>query len=154
MKIQKTILCLVLLCLAFAGSAEAKRHRVKQMQMYMMGVAISHLDSAVFITDMQLVDSITIEKKTKFLMDRQLYSMQLRDYLSGAYEGGPFVCTVYFGSSRKKMERRYLSLHKRYVQGSNMQTVLVDQSQFRFKPEEYVEQVILEGQAPKKKGKK
>ena len=153
MKITKIILCLGLLWMVCAGTAEAKKHRVKQKSLYMMGVAISHLDSAVFITDMMLVEGLTVEKKTKFLMDRQLYSLQLKSYLESAYEGGPFVPAVYFSTSKKKMERRYLSMHKRYMQGGEMQTVLVDQSQFRFKAEEYVEDSILEGAAPSKKNK-
>jgi hypothetical protein len=39
------------------------------------------------------------------------------------------------------MERRYLSLHKRYVQSKDFRMVLVDQSQFRFKSEKYIEEV-------------
>lgn len=120
-----------------------------------MGVAISFIDSAVFITDMHLVDSVTIDKKTKFMEDRQLYSLQLQRYLEAAYKSGPYVPSVYFGLKKKKMEKRYLSMHKRYVQSKEFRMVLVDVSQFRFKPEEYIEHTIYEGEAPKKKhGKK
>ena len=105
-----------------------------------IGVSFSLVDSMVFITDMQLVDSITIEKKTKFLVDRQLYSFQFQRYLEGAYKGGPYVPSVFFSPSRKKMERKYLSLHKRYVQSKDLRMILVDISQFRFKPEKYIEE--------------
>ncbi len=140
MKILKTILCLVLFCMAFACPAEAKKHRVKQTQLYMMGIAVSHIDSVVFITDMLPVDSVTIEKKTKFLMDRQLYSFQLQRYLEQTYECAPYVPAVFFSPKKKKMERRYLSLHKRYSEGRQYRVILVDQSQFRFKAEEYIAQ--------------
>ena len=105
----------------------------------MIGVGISLVDSMVFITDMQLVDSVTIEKKTKFLMDRQLYSFQLQHYLEAAYKSGPYVPCVFYSPKRKKMERQYLSLHKRYVQNKDLRMVLVDISQFRFKAADYVE---------------
>ena len=42
------------------------------------------------------------------------------------------------------MERRYLSLHKRYVNSKDLRMILVDQGQFRFKPEEYIEETIDE----------
>jgi hypothetical protein len=119
---------------------EAKPKKVVQKPVYMIGVGFSLVDSMVFITDMQLVDSITIEKKTKFLVDRQLYSFQFQRYLEGAYKGGPYVPSVFFSPSRKKMERKYLSLHKRYVQSKDMRMILVDISQFRFKSEKYIEE--------------
>ena len=137
--------------MAFASSVEAKKHRVKQKPLYMMGVAVSHLDSAVFITDMHLVKDLTVEKKTKFLMDRQLYSMQLRRYLEAEHHGGPYTTAVYFSPNRKKMERRYLSMHKHHVKEKQFHIVLVDQSQFRFKAEQYIEPTLYEGVAPDKK---
>lgn len=133
------VICLALLCAVAKQPLEAKQ-KVKQMPVFMVGVGISLVDSAVFITDMHLVDSVTIEKKTKFLMDRQLYSFQLRRYLEQTYEGGPYVPCVFFSPSRKKMERRYLSLHKRYVQSKELRMILVDQGQFRFKAEKYIKE--------------
>jgi actin-related protein len=120
----------------------------------MVGVGISLVDSMVFITDMQLVDSVTLEKKTNFLMDRQLYSFQLQRYLEQAYKRGPYIPSVFFSKSRKKMERRYLSLHKRYVESKELQMYLVDQGQFRFKAEEYIEQEELPVPSTKKKKSK
>ena len=140
MKLTKIILCLGLMCMAFAGTAEAKKHKVVKKDLYMIGVAVSHPDSAVFITDLQPVKGLMVEKKTKFLMDRQLYSIQLKRYLEEDYKGGPYVAAVYFSSKLKKMERRYLSLHKRYSKGRELRIVLVDQSRFRFKAEEYIPQ--------------
>ena len=137
--------------MALAQPVEAKR-KVVQKPVYMVGVAFSLVDSSVFITDMHLVDNVTLEKKTKFLMDRQLYSFQFQRYLEQAYKGGPYIPSVFFSPNRRKMERRYLSLHKRYVQSQELQMYLVDQGQFRFKAEEYVEQE--ETPAPSKNNKK
>lgn len=144
----------MLLCMVAAEHVEAKTLRVKQKPRYMVGVAISHVDSVVFITDMHLVDSVTIEKKTKFLADRQLYSSQLQRYLEAAYKGGPYVPCVYFSPKRKKMERRYLSLHKRYVQSKEFRMILVDQGQFRFKAEKYIEREVQPNPNQKSKKKK
>lgn len=138
MNLTKLIICCGLLSLFALQPVEAKK-KVVQKPVYMIGVGISLVDSMVFITDMQLVDSVTIEKKTKFLMDRQLYSFQLQHYLEAAYKSGPYVPCVFYSPKRKKMERQYLSLHKRYVQNKDLRMVLVDISQFRFKAAEYVE---------------
>ena len=135
-----TLQRLIILCVFAFQTLEAKPKKVVQKPVYMIGVSFSLVDSMVFITDMQLVDSITIEKKTKFLVDRQLYSFQFQRYLEGAYKGGPYVPSVFFSPSRKKMERKYLSLHKRYVQSKDMRMILVDISQFRFKSEKYIEE--------------
>lgn len=143
MKITKIILCLGLLCVAFAGPLEAKKFRVKQKPIYMVGVGTSLLDSMIFMTDMHLVDSISIQTKKNFLMDRQLYSFQLQQYLEAAYKGGPYITAIYFSPKRKKMERRYLSLHKRYVNSKELHLILVDQSQFRFKAEKYIEDAVI-----------
>ncbi len=139
-----TVKIMLFLCLFGMISVQtfgAKKHKVYQKPVYMIGVAMSLTDSVVFITDMHLVDSVTVEKKTKFLKDRQLYSFQLQRYLEATYKGGPYVPAVFFSPKRKTMERHYLSLHKRYVQSKEFRMVLVDQSQFRFKSEKYIEEI-------------
>lgn len=139
-----TVKIMLFLCLFSMISVQtfaARKHKVYQKPVYMIGVAMSLTDSVVFITDMHLVDSVTVEKKTKFLKDRQLYSFQLQRYLEATYKGGPYVPAVFFGPKRKTMERHYLSLHKRYVQSKEFRMVLVDQSQFRFKSEKYIEEI-------------
>lgn len=139
-----TVKIMLFLCLFGMISVQtfgAKKHKVYQKPVYMIGVAMSLTDSVVFITDMHLVDSVTVEKKTKFLKDRQLYSFQLQRYLEATYKGGPYVPAVFFSPKRKTMERHYLSLHNRYVQSKEFRMVLVDQSQFRFKSEKYIEEI-------------
>ena len=150
----RAIICFILLCMAVIGPVEAKKHRVKQKPVYMIGVCMSLVDSTIFLTDMHRVDDATIAKKTHFLMDRQLYSLQLKQYLESMYEGGPYIPVVYSDPKRKKMERKYLSLHKRYLQSKELRMYLIDQSQFRFKPEKYVEDTIISEPSSKKSSKK
>ena len=134
----KTTVGLLLAAILTVGQADAKGKKVVQKPVYMIGVGISFVDSMVFITDMHRVDSVTLQKKTKFLCDRQLYSFQLQRFLEGTYKGGPYVPSVFCSTNRKKMERRYLSLHKRYVQAQDKRMALIDQGQFRFKAEKYI----------------
>lgn len=143
---MKAIICFVALCMAFVGPLEAKKLRVKQKPVYMVGVGTSLLDSMVFMSDMHLVDSVSIQTKKNFLMDRQLYSFQLQRYLEAAYKGGPYITAIYFSPNRKRMERRYLSLHKRYANRKELHLILVDQSQFRFKAEKFIDDAIVTGE--------
>ena len=158
MKFTKLIICLGLFLTVTASQVEAKKHNVQQKPVYMVGICMSLVDSVIFITDMHQVDNVTIENKTHFLMDRQLYSLQLKQFVQSHYKGGPYIPAVYSSTSRKKMERRYLSLHKRYVKSKELRMYLLDQSQFRFKPETYVDNtVVSENSAekgPKKSSKK
>jgi len=147
----KFLVCLCLLCWASIEPAGAKKLKVKQKPLYMVGIAISPTDSVVYLTDLHLVKDLTVAKKKGYLMDRQLYSQQLRRYLETTYKGKTYVPAVFFSPKQKKMERRYLSLYKRYVNSKEKHIVLIDQSQFRFKAEEYIEQTIYEGEAPQKK---
>ena len=135
-------------------SIPAEAQNMTPKKVFMFGFAQSFNDSTVYFTDIQVVDSAYIEHKTKFLADRQLYSFQLQRYLEENYKGGPYVPSVFFSKNRKRMERKYLSLHKRYASGKGLQMVLVDQGQFRFKPEEYIEQEEIAVVKPKKKDKK
>ena len=153
-KSLKAIICLVLLCMAAVGPAQAKKHHVKQKSIYMIGVCMSLVDSTIFMTDMHRVDGVTIEDKTHFLKDRQLYSLQLKQFVEAQYKGGPYIPAVYSSQNRKRMERRYLSLHKRYVQGKELRLYLIDQSLFRFKPETYVEDTIIPESSSDKSSKK
>lgn len=154
MKLTRIILCLGLMLVTLATTIEAKTNKVRKKDLYMIGVAVSHIDSVVFITDLHQVKGLTVEKKRGFLMDRQLYSSQLRKYLEKDYKGGPYVSAVYFSSSLKKMERRYLSLHKHYSKGGELRIILVDQGRFRFKAEEYIPQEEVPAENPAKKSKK
>ena len=139
---MKTYLKIVFsLCLAsmfFAMPLEAKKKKFKQKPVYMIGVAFSLADSTVYVTDVLLVDSVTVSRKSNFLQDRQLYSFQLQRYLQATYKGGPYVPAVFFDEKKKQMDRQYLSLHKRYMQDKERKMVLVDQSHFRFQTEQYI----------------
>ncbi|MBR1498048.1 MAG: hypothetical protein IJ615_00205 [Bacteroidaceae bacterium] len=153
-KFLRIMLCAILLCTAFAQTAQAKKYRVRQQKTYMMGTAISFTDSVIYITDMQVVDSVTIQRKTHFLMDRQAYSLQLQRYLEAQKKGSHFTTAVCFGQKKKNMERRYLAIYKRYSKRNDLHISLVDQSQFRFHAEEYTEPETVETEQKALKTKK
>lgn len=147
----KLMICTLLFGLLGLQNVQAKKHKVHKATVYMVGVAVSVADSASYMTDLQRVEGVTIQHKTKFLMDRQLYSLQFQRHLEANSRRGGYVPSVIFGTKLKKMENRYLKLHKRYA-GSRLYALnVVDQSQFRFHAEEYIEQEHTEDVVPKEK---
>lgn len=54
----------------------------KEKAVYVMGASVSFSDSTVYFTEIQKIDSISLQKNTKFLPDRQHYAYELKDYMS------------------------------------------------------------------------
>ena len=82
----------------------------------MYGFAASFNDSIVYFTDIQTLDSATIASKSGFLYGRDNYSYQLRDYLKGHGCATP-TCITTFSVKRKDIEKKYVSLKKKYANG-------------------------------------
>ena len=98
-------------------SSAKKKNKPKsniQGAVYMFGFASSFNDSTVYFTDIQQLDSVYFERKTKFLLDRDNYSYQLRDYLASVGEEHR-TCVVSYATDRKKIEKKFLKMRKKYL---------------------------------------
>ena len=84
MKIRK----IALVSLALAGICSlAISAKNEAKTAYIFGFASSFNDSTVYFTSVQQVDSAYFTGKSKFLVGRDNYSYQLRDYLEQAGKG-------------------------------------------------------------------
>ena len=101
------------LLVSVAMGAEAKQ--VQLPHMYMFGFAASFKDSVVYMTEIQDVKNVWYDKKTKFLMGRDSYSAQLKEYFKEKMQMNDRVCMVIFAKSQKKAEKKYLKLRKKYM---------------------------------------
>ena len=85
---------LILICTIVSGNVSAAN---KKSDIYAFGFSASFNDSTVYFTDIQLVKDVTIEHKSHFLENRDLYSKQLSQHLSD--QGMPArVCVIFFVS--------------------------------------------------------
>lgn len=115
---MKTMKYLTLLCAVCALSilnideAQAKKRPVPSI--YMFGFSASFSDSTIYFTDIQVVDSVWIDDKTKFLEHRNLYSQQLRDYLAASMQPNR-VCVVMYALTKKEAEKQYLKMKRIYT---------------------------------------
>lgn len=108
-----TLLCAVCaLSLLNIGDAQAKKRPVPSV--YMFGFSASFSDSTIYFTDIQVVDSVWIDDKTKFLEHRNLYSQQLRDYLAASMQPNR-VCVVMYALTKKEAEKQYLKMKRIYI---------------------------------------
>ena len=105
-----TLLALLLL----TASDEASAKRVKTQQMYLFGFSASFKDSVVYITDIQEIQGAWMDNKTQFLLGRDSYSAQLKEHFDRQQQPNR-VCAVYFNTSRKKLEKTYEKMKKKYV---------------------------------------
>ena len=113
MKIFKYILLALLLAGALPQEMEAKR--IKVPQMFMFGFSASFQDSIIYMTDVQEVEGAWYETKSKFLLGRQHYSYQLKDFLANTRQQPNRVCVVMFALTRKEAEKKFIKLRKEYT---------------------------------------
>ena len=119
-------LFVVLLCSSFTlGKGKGKNKDV-----YMAGVSASFSDSLIFFTDIQLVDSVELDKD-KLLPERQQYSTQLKRFLEGQGMKNR-TCFIYFDTNRKKLEKAIRKMKEEYQEGGRNILRQVD-ADFKFK---------------------
>lgn len=103
---------------------------------YMFGFIANFSDSLVYFTDIQTVDSVWYDHKTKFLMDRSTYSNQLRQYFANTLNMPHRTCIVIFALTRKEIEKKYLKLKKQYTgkYANRYDVRTLNENEFHFSP--------------------
>ena len=81
---------------------------------YIFGFSASFNDSTVYFTDIQKVDSAWIDSKNNFLLSRNNYSYQLRDYIQDKLGKQHPTCIVIFDKSPKKCAKKFDSIRRKY----------------------------------------
>ena len=103
----------------------------------MAGVSASFKDSLVYFTDVQLVDSVELDKN-KMLPERQQYSHQLRTYLEGTTGTTHRTCFIYFNTNKAKLEKDIRKMKDKYQKSGNSIVRQVNPD-FKFKKAEIYE---------------
>ena len=113
MKYLKFIALVVVLSTFLPANAAKKSETTKA---YLFGFVANFTDSVVYFTDIQEIENVTIQKKTKFLKDRNSYSDQLRYYFTDKLNMPHRTCIVSFGLTRKEAEKKYVKMRKLYTE--------------------------------------
>lgn len=133
MKSIKT-LCSLLLVLMICSAFSLKGNKTNSV--YIVGVSASFADSLVYFTEIQLLDSVRLDKN-KMLPGRSQYSYQLKDYLENVEGLAHRTCFVYFSNNKKKLQKTVSKMKAKYQKGKTLLIREVNPNAFQFKkPEE------------------
>ncbi len=114
MKSLKYAVCAAIMTLALSAvEVQGKAKMVPRL--YVFGFSASFTDSIVYFTNVQPVDSAWMDTKTDFLLGRDNYSLQLKNYLAQNMSMPNRTCVVFFGKNRNKVEKDFLKLKKQYT---------------------------------------
>lgn len=114
--------------------------------MYLFAVGINFNDSTVYLSDIIPVNYLRLEQKTGFLPYRTDFSLQFREYLEGKLGLVNETTSVFFHKKRKKIEKYYSKLKKRYLDEGVKDMIVVDPQKFSFKLPEYAIREIQQQQ--------
>ena len=81
--------------------------------MYIVGVSASFTDSLIYFTDVQFVDSVTLNSE-KLLSNRSQYSEQLEDYLKMREGGKNRTCFIYCNKKKASLEKMVKKMKEKY----------------------------------------
>ena len=108
MKIFTSLFLVLMIC-----SAATKKDKKNDMGMYMVGVSASFIDSLIYFTDIQYLDSVSLDKD-KLLPLRGQYSEQLEDYLENKLGLKDRTCFIYFDVKKAKLEKTMKKMKDKY----------------------------------------
>ncbi|MBO6018030.1 MAG: hypothetical protein J6P41_01370 [Prevotella sp.] len=108
---------LIALFIASAHTMSLTAKNITVPKMYMFGFAASFNDSIVHFTDIQTLDNVWIDQKTHFLLGRENFSYQLRDFLADKMQMPHRTCVVIYNQDRQKLEKEYLKMKRIYTTG-------------------------------------
>ena len=105
----------------------------RQVDAYMYAASFSILDSAVFVSDIQLVKDVTVNNKW-FVKDRLVYEKQFTDHVAGGDLNESYMTSLVFSEKGKQLVRKRARLIKRNKRKNGFK--LFEVSDFKFsKPE-------------------
>ena len=120
-------ICIVALLLVPAVLSAQKAKDV----VYLLGVSFSYSDSIAYFTEIQPLEGVKLQKRSKILPDRQHYAYELKDYMN-FQEGKPGrISMIYFSKKRSKLEKVEAKVKKRLLHKEN-KTVLYLGDKFKF----------------------
>ena len=100
-----------MLTLLYGVEAEGK---IRCTPIYIFGTSASFNDSVVYFTDIQILDSAWIDEKNDFLLNRSLYSSQLREHFN--HMGQPSrTCIVTFALKEKDILKKYDKMRSKFT---------------------------------------
>lgn len=104
----------------------------KEKPVYAFGVAASFKDSVVYFTEIQLLDSVVLDKEG-FLPQRDQYAYQLKDYVERDLRKVDYTCIIYFSENKNKLAKESAKVKGKYHKANSSLVEDISISSFSFK---------------------
>jgi hypothetical protein len=101
------------LALVFAVCSAFSLKKEKEKTVYAFGLAASFNDSVMYITDLQVLDSVQLSKEG-FLPGRSIYSSQLQTYIEYQLQKANYTCMIYFSDNKAKLTKQANKIKSKY----------------------------------------
>lgn len=139
MKSYRTLFVTAIIMMASLMSLSVSAKIKCVPKIYAFGFAASFNDSIVYFTDIQEIDSAWVNEKNDFLINRDNYSYQLKNYFSRIGQAHR-TCIISFALKRKDIEKKYKKMKEKYIKAERFSIKDLNEKDFHFtaiKPDEY-----------------
>lgn len=139
MKLYKNVIAALTLLVVASSFVGVSAKIVCVPKLYAFGFSASFNDSIIYFTDIQEIDSAWINDKTDFLVSRDNYSYQLKNYFTNIGQEHR-TCVISFALKRKDIEKKYKKMKEKYVKAGNFSIKTLGKNDFQFttiKPDDY-----------------
>ena len=99
---------------------------------YVFGVSQYLGENKVYITEINAIDSIALQKNTRFLPFRSSFSLQLQQYTEGKLGQTHQTVSVFFDANKDKLKKTLNAVKKRYLSNTDKIVTILNQDQFHF----------------------
>ena len=120
-----------------AETVNTKKAEWYPTTVYLYAISSEFGDTAVYITDIIELDSVQLTKRYDYLTFRSDYSSQLKQYLADKYGKNLQTVAVFFDKDKKKIDKRYNKILKRYKATKGYELITVSKEEFTFKLPDY-----------------
>ncbi|MDR0976987.1 MAG: hypothetical protein LBL78_04470 [Prevotellaceae bacterium] len=127
LRIALTLAVVFALCSAFTS----EKGKDKEHVVYAFGLAASFNDSVMYITDMQVLDSVKLSKEG-FLPHRSIYSSQLQTYVEYQLQKPNYTCIIFFSDNKAKLTKEADKIKTKYTKTPSVVMVPIAPSAFSF----------------------
>ena len=129
--IMKKISLILFLALFSTLSISAQNEKEQPEPVYIWGASVCFNDTVVYFTEIQQLDGVELEKGSDFLPNRQLYSYELKDYMSFKEDMPGRTSVILFSKKKQTLEKRVEKIKQRLVK-KNGKTVRYLGDKFKF----------------------
>ena len=141
---KKGVIALALLLVVLMAAAKPRSSSSGRGNgtVYLFGVSQQLTDSVVYITFINEIDSLDLQKRTKFLPYRSEFSLQLKEYMEGTLKKDHQTTCVFYSPNRKKLSKKYYKIKKRFLDNPYTKIMPLDGFTFRHPLDSFVNEKV------------